>query len=388
MVKLLLFLLLLIFPLGQLTRLPFNGGEVGIYLHDFIVPLIVIVWLIKKFRKKEKFFCPKLTNPIFGFIFFALFSLLMASPFFEKREIFIAFLYLVRWFFYSLLFFVSSDMKRSRKIIGLMINVGIAAAVFGLIQYIFIPDIRMLMRYDWDPHYYRVVGTYLDPGYTGMIFVLTLILILQKIGEVKKKNFFLKTGFFVVYVALALTYSRSAYLAYLTAMVVFSWLKKSKKLFFKVLVIGALTLLLLPRPGGEGVKLERRSTIWARIENWQQSLKIGWDNPLFGIGFNAYRYAQRNYSFLNSENWQQSHAGAGADSSIFFVFSTTGVLGLITYFVLIGSVLVYGIKKKLFVVVSSTCALLVHSFFANSLFYAWIMLWCWIIWGQELRENK
>lgn len=181
----------------------------------------------------------------------------------------------------------------------------------------------------------------------------------------------------MVYLALALTYSRSAYLAYLVAMALIAWYKKSVKFFLAVLGVGIITVLLLPRPGGEGVRLERKSTIRARIDNWQQSLVIGFKKPLFGWGFNTYRYVQKNLGLLDEENWQKSHAAAGADSSLLFVWATTGLIGLISFLCL--GIKIFKQNRSSIVAVSSLAAVLIHSFFNNSLFYAWVMIWMWIL---------
>lgn len=380
MFNLLLILLLVVFPLGQLTRLPLARGEVNIYWHDLIILFLLLTWIIRKIINKEKFYFPKLTRPILGFIVMAGFSLLLSFPYRENREVAIASLYLLRWIFYSGIYFALQDQKKQcnnltmKQFGNLLIFAGFSAAVLGLMQYIFFPDIRLLTKFGWDPHYYRVVGTYLDPGFTGMIYVLTLILLVLKLWRKDRKKLHI-LAFLVVYLALALTYARSAYLAYLAGMLVITWHKKAAKFFFTVLLAGILTVFLLPRPGGEGVRLERQSTIWARINNWGQTIKIGFNNPLFGVGFNTYRYVQRDYRFLDKENWQRTHSGAGADSSLLFVFATTGVLGLMSFIWLMSGM----VAKKSLVIISSGAALLIHSFFNNSLFYAWIMLWWWIL---------
>ena len=36
------------------------------------------------------------------------------------------------------------------------------------------PDLRNLWYLGWDPHYYRVFATLLDPNYVGILLVLTI----------------------------------------------------------------------------------------------------------------------------------------------------------------------------------------------------------------------
>jgi len=395
MIEKLIFLLILTLPLGQLGRLPLPFSQVNIYLHDLVVLFLLFYWLKKKIGQREKFNLPPLGQPILSFIGAGVFSLILSIPKRNLGEIAVASLYILRWTAYAGIYFLVAERLKKKQNLKprlnnfLMIS-GTVAVCLGILQYLLLPDIRSLMASGWDPHYYRIVGTYLDPGFTGMIYVLTLVLIITKLWskrEIMKNNSMssnLSTERLkllgmggVVYLALALTYSRSSYLAYLIAMIVVAGYKKSKKFLAGVLIAGVLTVILLPRPGGEGVRLERQSTIWSRINNWRQSLIIGLDQPLCGVGFNNYRYVQRDYGFLEQENWRKTHAGAGADSSFLFILATTGVIGLMVYFWLIKEVLLLG--RKSLALTASTVALIGHSFFNNSLFYSWLMIWWWIL---------
>jgi len=166
---------------------------------------------------------------------------------------------------------------------------------------------------------------------------------------------------------------------------IIAWKLRKPKFYAALLLVFTLTVLLLPRPGGEGVRLEREASIKARLINWKQSLIIAKDHPFFGVGFNTYRYAQKNYGFLEEKNWQVSHAGAGADSSLLFVLATTGIVGLSAYLLLLKRILdaLFSIplSPPSLAAFASLLALLVHSLFANSLFYPWIMGWLWILLG-------
>lgn len=396
LIALLLYCYIAIFPFGQLSRLPLRIPEVNLYLTDIIVAGLVVSWLGWRLVKKNKLVIPPLTKPIFLFFILAFLSLIFNAPLLTGREVGVAFLYLVRWMAYAGVYFVIYELgQRIRnkqslllrnwklEIRNLLIGTGVTAAAFGLLQYIFLPDTRFLEFFGWDPHYYRVVGTFLDPGFLGAILVLTLILVVISYINIsykgkREKRLLIFAGIFV-YIALALTYSRASYLAYLMGMGIIAWFKKSPKFFLAVLLIGIITVFLLPRPGGEGIRLERTSTIQFRIINWKQSLTIAREHPLFGVGFNAYRYAQKKYGFLDEWEWQTSHAGAGADSSLLLVLATTGVFGFLAYLYLWWKIL----KTASLIVLASGLALLIHSFFLNSLFYPWLMAWVWILLGTQ-----
>ena len=141
----------------------------------------------------------------------------------------------------------------------------------------------------------------------------------------------------------------------------------------KLLLLGILFVIILPflpRPGGDGVKLERVFSIKQRIDNYQDSLVIIKDHPVFGVGFNTLRYYQ---------NQPLSHAGAGLDSSLLFVLATTGILGFLAYLNLLNH-----IYKTSLLIKISLIVLLTHSLFQNSLFYPWILIWFFSLVGSEL----
>lgn len=381
----LLFVFLVLFPFGQLTKIPLgflNLPEVHLYLTDVVLFFLVLGWVSWRFlREKRKYQLPPLAKPIFLFIALAGLSLAVNSPLFSGREVGVGFLYLLRWIFYAGLYFVIFDLKKKFKCLNwknircFLIIIGSAVGVFGLIQYFLWPNLKALEVLQYDPHFYRVVGTFLDPGFTGLILVFTLLLIIDRWFKEKKK--WLIPLFLVIYSALALTYSRASWLVFLLAVFLVAYFKKSWKFLLVILVLMGVTYFLLPRPAGEGGKIERTYTIEARLINYQQVLMIAKEHPFFGVGFNTYRYVQRNYGFLNVEEWQVSHAGGGADASWLFVLATTGAFGFLSYLWLWGRALKEAKKKT--IVLVSLLALIIHSFFLNSLFYPQIMAWFWLL---------
>jgi len=389
----LLFCYLVLFPFGQLNRLPislFQSPEIRFYLTDLVMFLLILTWGIWRFLLiKKKYTLPPLTKPIFLFLMIAIISLIVNSSRLSIRELFVSGLYLLRWIVYAGLYFVLIDLKdrfnylKWSSMVNYLIVLGAMTAIFGLVQYLIWPDIGFLEVFGYDPHYFRLVGTFFDPGFIGIILVLTLILLVvsnwEKIGVFKMKNLPVHCLLFTVYCSLALTYSRSSYLAYLMGMGVIAFIKKAPRFFLIILFIGALTLLILPRQsGGEGIRLERTSTIQARAGSWRNALIISRDHPLIGVGFNAFRYAQRDYGFLK-ERWQESNAGAGADSSLLFVLATTGIIGFLTYLGIWWKILRIGNLT----ILASALAILIHSLFLNSLFYPWVMAWMWILLAKE-----
>lgn len=352
----LFYLLLLIFPLGQLLR--------GLYINDFLTTLVVLVWLIAK-RPKYIFNDP-LFKPLVYFAFAITLSLLVNHFRYPREDLLAASLYGIRFIIYAGLYFVAKDLAKNRETIFKMLEIAVVAvAGVGLLQFIFIPDVSFLKVNEWDDHYFRLISTFLDPGFTGAILVLGMILVFAR-------KSILKTAF--LYLALALTYSRASYLMYLTSFTTIAWFQKSTKLFVIAVIALMVTIPLLPASTGEGTKLQRENSIFARLNNWKQTISVWKKNPLLGIGFNTYRY-ETNVA-------PESHSG-GADNSLLLVLATTGTLGFAAYVFLLKKTWEMGDV----VFKASLAGVIIHSMFNNTLFYPWVMEWLWILLALRSRAR-
>jgi len=391
----LLIFLLILFPLGQLSRLPLPWPEVRFYGHEVIIIVLLLncsmVILLKQFKWQKA----RLGKPILFFFLIGLFSLLINGRHFLGREVLVGSLYLWRWLAYASIYFLVLQLNKKplAKVAEYLLFAGVASAVLGLIQYFLFPNAWPLVADQWDPHVGRVMGTFLDPGFTGLIYVLTILLLINRSWGKGNKQLF-TIGYLLLaicYLAFLLTYSRSAYLAFLVGIGMISWVKRSGKFFLIVTGVFLVSLLLLPRPHGEGAKLERESTISARFINYQQTWQIIQKYPLLGVGFNLYRYEQRNQGWLG-DKWQVSHAAAGADNSFLFVWATTGTFGLVSYLWLWWRMIKLAWRQRQqswgLILLSSSGAVLIHSLFNNSLFYIWIMIWLWILSGMVEAEPR
>lgn len=378
LVKILLIFLFWLLPLGQLERIPLGIPGVGVYLHEIVIAGLVGFWAWDLASSKKKITLSALEKAILAILGSFVFSWAI-NIYRWKEESWFGFLYIVRWGMYACLYSVVKYYSKLDKKLLSFVKRGLLLAgfwflIFGIIQYLVLPDLTWLFYFGWDDHYYRLTGTLLDPSYTGL-FLAVLILYLLK--EVKKRDFFYCLYLLLAITALLLTYSRSSYLAFLSGIF---WLLHNKKSIWRSFLLGGLLLsflllavLILPKPGGEGVNLARTTTIYSRIGSWRQSLIIFSKNPLFGIGFNNYRVASKEFGFLSEEGWRSHHAGAGVENSFLLILATSGVLGGASFLRLI--LLYVREKKKLYLILP----IIVHSLFNNSLFYPWIMILWWLL---------
>jgi O-antigen ligase len=128
----------------------------------------------------------------------------------------------------------------------------------------------------------------------------------------------------------------------------------------------------------ENINLFRTVSSEARLETAGNAVKIIQDHPIFGVGFNAYRYAQLRYGFRNSKANIISHADASPDNSFLFIMATSGLVGFAFFILLWLRLLKYNIKNNPFLL-SSVIGIFINGLFINSLFYPFIMIWLWIV---------
>ena len=261
---------------------------------------------------------------------------------------------------------------------------GAVFILLGFLQLFIFPDLSFLTIYGWDPHQRRIASTLLDPNFSGWIFTF-LFSTSTALYLYKRQSRYLVFSL-ITFLAIVLTFSRSTYLATITAVLIMGILK-SPKLLLASLIVFTLTFFSISQVRSRVVgAFEVDETAQARLQSWQNALTIFKNNLVFGVGFNTYRFAQEKYGLFREDNPLGGHSGAGSDSSILLVAATTGLVGLAAYIFLLASIFKI-LKNKIrtsylhLAVFASFCAILVHSQFVNSLFFPQIMLFLWISLG-------
>lgn len=335
----LIFLSLFSIHLGQLVRL--NFYQVSFPLFDIFISLFCLYQLFVNVKNKSviknKYFI------IFSVI--SLITFLINIKLFSIKSLF----YLIRLNLILSLFIFKQNKTFPKNIFKLIKIILFSNLIFGLIQYSIWPDLTAFSSLNWDPHLFRLVSTFLDPTFTGLIYLLFF----EFLFLTQAKLFPLLINYF----ALALTYSRSSLLSLSTASLFYSQKSKQSKIFIVSVAIIISTLFLLPQKIGEGTKLNRTSTIKAKIKNYQQGFKLFNQAPLFGFGYN-------NLAKTRSID-PNSHAKNGFDSSLLTIATTTGIFGLL-FFILAFRKLFF--ESKL-IAQTMIVTVFTHSLFSNSLLY-------------------
>lgn len=372
--------------LGQFGAIPMGGGVI-LYIQDILLCLIILVATIRHglLRELWKF---RLLRPVGLFVILGAISLVANIPNYPVWVTAKGSLYLWRWAAYALFYGVVVVSPYSAQFwLGWLASFGVVLAAGGLVQFIWYPDLRNLWYLGWDPHYYRVFATLLDPNYVGILLVLTIFVLSYMLVRFARWRAWILSLMGMAGVALLLTYSRSSYLALVggvgVAMVV---LKRWKEGVFLILFF-LLAVVSVPKPGGDTLSLGRYDSTISRIQNWGQTITRIEERPIFGYGFNVVPFLGR-----EEASGLPGRRGAGIDSSLLFVGVTTGIVGLVSYLWLLTEQVKLAIRLKdkalKILFVSSFVALCIHSLFVNSLFYPWVMMWMWVLVGVVERGRK
>lgn len=361
--QIILFTFLALFPFGQIIRIGI------IHPIDVVVGIGAVYAIFKKLSKPEIF------KYFQHFLIFTTFSWIVSVFIFNQIEALYGLLYLVRlaayFYFFLLVYGFAKKTVDKQLLLNSLLTVSVVSAIFGWIQYFTFPDLKPFFVWGWDEHLFRLVGTFLDPTFLGLIIVFGIL-----ISIFRKKWLFV---FFLI-ISLAFTYSRASYLAFLAGVGYLFFTKINiKYVFYSVLILVGL-IFFLPTTKNHSIEFFRSFSAIARIENYQSTLKIFQHSPIFGIGYDNLCIANQKY--IAPQDFS-SHACSGSDSSLLFILATTGVVGLFSFLHLITKV--WKNSNNIFRVLLA--ALLIHSIFSNSLFYPWVMGYLIILLAISMKKN-
>lgn len=374
----------LAFALGQVVRIQL--GTVGVTALDIVVGVISLVVLADYFwRSKSVLKFGDISKYILLFLLSGVVSLIFFSHNLSSSEFGVSILYPIRLVLYlGIYFWVKRFSADERKVaLYCLTGAGVFILLAGCLQYFYYPYLRNLYYLGWDDHLYRLFSVFLDPNFAGAFFVLYLLFIID-IFKVAKTKIWQVTYFCIAalsVIAIFLTHSRTGLIMLIVGAAVYLLSYSTKKIAM-ICTIGFFILLIITSNTNiEGLNPFRMASTQARIDSMQNAVKIIARYPVFGVGFNSYRYAQIQMGFRQENILYPSHADAGTDNSYLFVLATTGIVGGVFFF-LASFRSVRNLKelaqknyfpaRSLF---AGLAAVLVGSFFLNIIFYPMILLW-------------
>lgn len=376
-------LFLILFPFGQIIRIGI------IHPIDIVVGLGALYSIISKAKRPDGF------TYIQNFLLIATFSWVFSIFIFPQAAILYGLLYLLRLFAYSYFLICvwnfASSIKNRELLLNSLMGVSVISAIFGWIQFFIFPDLKPFFEWGWDEHLYRLVGTYLDPTFLGLVIVFGLIIMIHQFIVIKEKKYLVMALFLLI--SLAFTYSRASYLAFVVGVGYMFFIAKKylpagrqeiAYILYPIILLTAI-IFFLPTSRNHSISFFRSFSAVARLDNYTDTIKVFKSSPVLGVGFNNMCLARQ--KIIGPESFS-SHACSGSDSSFLLILATTGVIGLIV-FVFSAYNIVKSLKHTKYYILYSSClvALFVHSLFSNSLFYPWILGWMVILLAVDLRSE-
>ena len=379
MLNFLFFICLAVLSLGQFASI-YRSGEANVYLFDIVVGIFAFIGSLY-FLVQKKVFIPKFIFAFLPFTFIAFISLTSNGYSLGTLEMFTSAFYLVRWFLYLSAGVVVFNMLVAKKltveilVTGVLLS-GVFVSVLGFVQLLILPDFEKLNPLlGWDPHKNRLASTFFDPNFVGGYLNLCLAI---AFGFVSKKRKFVIFSMAIILSAIFLTFSRSTWAMTAIIILIFG-IFKYRFLLVTALIVGLLTFFAIPRVQTRiaGVT-DPADSAHFRLISWHNAWQIAQDNLFLGVGFNTFRYAQKNYGVFDIGE-TGGNAGAGTDSSFLLILATTGVFGFVAFVTAYFWPVVYALNKKPQFYLSTLAillALFVQSQFINALFYPQILfLW-------------
>lgn len=387
----------LAFVLGQFARVNILPGLTLLGM-DAVALIFAGYFLGLVLLKKQSINNP-LLKPFLIFVGIACLALLVNLGWIGIKNGAISAMYLIRFTaYFGLFLYVASQAAVRKRLLekSLLVVIGVTV-VIGFFQIFFYPNLRNLYYLGWDDHLYRLFSVFLDPNYTGVLFVLFLIYLAYYFLKFKKdevsKKIILTVLFVSTFVSVFLTYSRTALVTLVFGGFFYLGLARKKSLILLFSFVVFLLFMSTINPHVEGLNPFRVVSTKARLTSYQISLNIFAANPVLGVGFNAYRYAQNKYGYRVGGAWETSHADAGTDNSFLFVLATTGILGFSAFSYFLYK-LVLTLREKMpkqnlakYALVS-LIAVFIASFFVNAFFYPFVLAWLWVVIGLSFESKK
>lgn len=362
----LLITLVLSLGFGQLLR--FNIFGLPIYLHDILVISILIlnshVFLVamrsllnRNSRLQiEKGSAAADRRLLIGLRIFLLalgLSSIRALTIYPLSSLLTPSLYMFRLLAYISLYLV---LKQSKIHIPSKVFVisGLVSLIIGIMQYFFMPDMRIFQYLGWDDHLSRLTLPHFDPTFTAVILSLAALSFPR---------------FFPIFlIGILLTYSRSVWLSLIITAT--SFIRPAKYLL--VIPVFIIFILLLPKRFGEGTNLMRTFSITSRLQSDVSYItKYKWD-LIIGRGLNTLILD------MNCDNpaCAGRHA-TGPNNSYLYLLTTTGILGLAGWGIFMKHIYDKSAHKPMLMF------FFIASLFNNVMFYPFALIWILLISTQE-----
>lgn len=412
---------------GQLARFEILSSVVKSGPVLLLDVALLALWLASAFHVSQRPVALRMDSLMVLVVLFALWGLAgnlrtAIQAHLSPSQLLFASAYLVRWVFYAGAYFWAivtlRDYSEIRGLVAALHATIIAFACFGIVQAALLPDFAFTVYPDavpyhtWDIQGHRLVSTFLDPNFAGDFLAMGILLSLPAILRRRGRP---TLAFLLLTVALFLTASRGAALAAIAGSCVTLGAMRVRLLSRRTMRWGAIAVTLVAGALALAITIGSASfaaaplaflrqynklsptdpSAWARLLAWAKDIEIFASAPLLGIGFNTLGFIQSRFGLA-----QLGNAAFGLDGGILFIAALTGLGGSSLYLALLFSAtrrawrLARNARAPAWMrdlgasAAGITVLVVVHGFFVNSLFYPFLIVPVWLLWGAVSRSSR
>ena len=287
----------------------------------FLIVILFYLWLEKRHQNRLTAIPATVTRPFFAFLFFSIASIVinivpLAVSFDVLRVVY------QPMFFILITMYLLDERKLLDRFIRIMIISTVIIAIAGIIQYIFQIE---SFRFQSKEGQFRIVAIFGNPNalaqYLNMILSFTVAFFLL-VKSKKEKLFYLLVSI-PMFLALLLTFSRGAWIAFFFMIVYTVWVW-NKKWLLSLPILAALTPFVMPESIiNRFAKLldpeyYQMSSEFGRIAFWTEGLIKIKENPVFGLGMGMFGDSVPLRHNIPFSTWVDNHyIKIGAEIGIF-----------------------------------------------------------------------
>jgi hypothetical protein len=307
--------------------------------------------------------------------------------------------YLGRWVIYFALYVALINVLKEKNIESAWRAVEtmlVVFALFGIVQAAFLPNFTQTVYHDtrsfnWDEQGHRLVSTVLEPNIAGIMLMIGLLVQAARLTAGAPVS---RIRMLIIFTGLTLTLSRSAVFGLVFGVLtIFAAHGVSRRLLKLAGVVALAVALISPLLirfllAYNKFNIGEGSSAAARFAVWLSAIRIVRDYPVFGVGFNTYRYALEHYGakVIGASSY-------AAEGGLLFVAAMTGIVGLAVYCGMVMQLLlrcrsiwrdpsVPANQRGIAIgTAASTIALIFASTFVNALMTSFVMEIMWVLWA-------
>ncbi|WP_025027166.1 O-antigen ligase family protein [Caldalkalibacillus mannanilyticus] len=279
---------LVLFPwLDVFFRSYLPGFVSSLWDEMFIVVILFFVWLYKRHESRALVIPTGIRWPFYAFLFFCVGSIVihvvpLAVSIDAMRVVFQS------MFFILLTMYTLEEERRVDQFMNLLIVSTVLISFYGMYEYAFKVE-STRWEHTKDKDNFRIISIMSNPnalaGYLNMMLAFTTALVLF-LKDKKLKLIYLVASLPIM-VALMLTFSRGAWIAFVAMGIFYIWVW-NKKWLLALPVLGAIAPFVMPAAvTSRFMKLfdknyYKMSSEYGRISFWQEAIDKIYENPISG----------------------------------------------------------------------------------------------------------